>query len=82
MNEICEVLGVLLENPRYTEEIGRRFQNLLLIIVTDVFEESKTAVATAKKKAAEVLNVESWEKYRKKCVALSKLIMICPDVLR
>ncbi|ETN67266.1 midasin [Anopheles darlingi] len=80
MNEICEVLGVLLENPRYTEEIGRRFQNLLLIIVTDVFEEANTA--TAKKKAAEVPTVESWEKHRRKCIALSKLITLCPDVLR
>ncbi|XP_050098366.1 midasin [Anopheles aquasalis] len=84
MNEICEVLGVLLENPRYTEEIGRRFQNLLLIIVTDVFEERTTAVATAtgKKKATEVPSVESWERYRRKCIALSKLIVLCPDVLR
>lgn len=82
MNEICKVLGVLLEHPRFTEEIGRRFQNLLLIIVTDVFEESNPVAALAKKKATDVAAAESWEKYRRKCIALSKLIVLCPDVLR
>ncbi|XP_052872862.1 midasin [Anopheles cruzii] len=74
MDEICTVLGELLENSRYTEEIGRRFANILLIIVTNVFEEEP--------RAASRTSVAYWEKYRRKCIALSKLIGFCPDVLR
>uniref|UniRef100_A0A182PZR4 Midasin n=1 Tax=Anopheles farauti TaxID=69004 RepID=A0A182PZR4_9DIPT len=77
MDDICAVLGNLLENERYTEEIGRRFRSLLLLIVTNVFEkEDATCGITAANVATEK------QKYQKKCIALSKLILLCPDVLR
>ncbi|XP_053661924.1 midasin [Anopheles marshallii] len=78
LDEICNVLGKLLENRRYTEEIGRRFQSMLLLIVTNVFEREEVANGGRK----EEFNIADLEPYRRKCVALSKLILLCPDVLR
>ncbi|XP_049297646.1 midasin [Anopheles funestus] len=78
MDEICHVLGTLLENQRYTEEIGHQFQSMLLLIVTNVFEKEEVTNGVEK----EGLTVADLEPYRRKCIALSKLILICPDVLR
>uniref|UniRef100_A0A182WJD3 Midasin n=1 Tax=Anopheles minimus TaxID=112268 RepID=A0A182WJD3_9DIPT len=78
MDEICNILCKLLENQRYTEEIGRRFQSILLLIVTNVFE--RVEVTNGVKKDG--FNVADLASYRRKCVALSKLILLCPDVLR
>ncbi|XP_050076078.1 midasin [Anopheles maculipalpis] len=79
MDDICNLLGELLENPRYTEEIGRRFQSMLLLIVTHVFEREHVANRAGKDAPKAVVDLEP---YRRKCVALSKLILLCPDVLR
>uniref|UniRef100_A0A182JR05 Midasin n=1 Tax=Anopheles christyi TaxID=43041 RepID=A0A182JR05_9DIPT len=79
MNDICCVLGELLENQRYTEEIGRRFQSILLVIVTNVFEREEVASQMSDKEPAQEADKHT---YRRKCIALSKLILLCPDVLR
>ncbi|XP_040154882.1 midasin [Anopheles arabiensis] len=78
MDDICAVLGDLLENPRYTEEIGRRFRSILLLIVTNVFEREEDANGVKKTSTQEA----GHHIYRRKCIALSKLILLCPDVLR
>ncbi|XP_053677442.1 midasin [Anopheles nili] len=77
MDDICDVLGELLEHDRYTVEIGRRFHTLLLLIVTNVFEKEESPHG-----ANDTPGVFDKSKYRKKCIALSKLSMLCPDVLR
>ena len=78
MDDICAVLGDLLENPRYTDEIGRRFRSILLLIVTNVFEREEDANGVKKTSTQEA----GHHIYRRKCIALSKLILLCPDVLR
>uniref|UniRef100_A0A182NI10 Midasin n=1 Tax=Anopheles dirus TaxID=7168 RepID=A0A182NI10_9DIPT len=78
MDDICTALGELLENERYTEEIGRRFRSLLLLIVTNVFEKEETTNGVTAPSNA----VADTQKYQRKCIALSKLILLCPDVLR
>ncbi|KFB51623.1 hypothetical protein ZHAS_00019697 [Anopheles sinensis] len=80
MDEICAILGELLENDRLTEEIGRRFKNLLLIIVTNVFESEKHSVTLKTPMLSG--GGKGWKEYQRKCIALSKLIAFSPDVLR
>ncbi|XP_058121933.1 midasin [Anopheles ziemanni] len=80
MDEICAILGELLEDSRLTVEIGRRFKHLLLIIVTNVFESEKKSVTLKTPMLSG--GGKGWKEYQRKCIALSKLIAFCPDVLR
>ena len=70
MDELAAVLGRLIEDPKYTEEIGTGFASMLLLIVAGAFEEHHSG------------GMPDREAHRRKCVALSKLVHCCPDVLR
>lgn len=77
------VLGQLLEDPKYTEAIADGFGNILLLIVASAFGADGECEDTKeeKKKESNTKTVNR-EGHRRKCVALSKLVHRCPDVLR
>ncbi|XP_065084393.1 midasin [Ochlerotatus camptorhynchus] len=77
MDRLVTVLGQLLKNPIYTEAIADGFGNILLLIVASAFGE--TDYEDEKKSHTKTVNREG---HRRKCVALSKLVARCPDVLR
>ncbi|XP_039434642.1 midasin [Culex pipiens pallens] len=70
MDELATVLGRLIEDPQYTTEIGSGFASMLLLIVAGAFGENSSG------------GTPDREAHRRKCVALSKLVHCCPDVLR
>ncbi|XP_058826762.1 midasin [Topomyia yanbarensis] len=76
MDELALVLGQLIEDPKYTEEIGDKFGNILLLIVANTFNTIK------EDNGRDTFEPRAAERHRRKCVALSKLISCCPSVLR
>lgn len=76
------VLGQLLEDPKYTESIGDRFGSILLLIVASAFGDVECEDDKEERKKESNTKTVNREGHRRKCVALSKLISRCPDVLR
>ncbi|XP_058456556.1 midasin [Malaya genurostris] len=77
MDQLVTVLGQLIVDPQYTEQIGSSFANVLLLIVTNAFNGSNDEAQFLN--GTSEMNVEN---HRRRCVALSKLINCCPSVLR
>lgn len=68
VKNILEFLTKKITDPLFTEEIGKLFPDLLLMIVTDFLADKN--------------DLNNFELYRKKCVALSKLVKYNSDVLK
>lgn len=66
MDEILDFLAARITDPLYTDAIGERFSDILLLIVTKCFP---FAVDTA-------------NLHQKRCIALAKLIKYSPEVQR
>ncbi|XP_055630736.1 midasin [Toxorhynchites rutilus septentrionalis] len=75
MDELVALLGQLIEDPKYTTEIGNRFQHILLLVVANAFGKDDYKTNEPNSESARDI-------HRTKCVALSKLIGCSPDVLR
>lgn len=72
MDKILLILTKKIIFPRYTEEIGQHFPNLLLLIVTNFLSESGDNKEIP----------DNAELYQMKCIALSKLVKYSKDVLK
>lgn len=68
VKNILEFLTKKITDPLFTEEIGKLFPDLLLMIVTDFLADKN--------------DLNNFDLYRKKCVALSKLVKYNSDVLK
>ncbi|XP_021695635.1 midasin [Aedes aegypti] len=82
LDRLVVVLGQLLEDPNYTEAIGDRFGSILLLIVASAFGDVECEDDKEERKKESNTKTVNREGHRRKCVALSKLISRCPDVLR
>ncbi|XP_062552715.1 midasin [Armigeres subalbatus] len=80
LDRLVVVLGQLLEDPKYTEAIADEFGSILLLIVASAFDDGEYEDAKTRKKESNTKTTDRG--YRRKCVALSKLVSRCPDVLR
>lgn len=70
MDRIVNHLGERITEPRYTEQIGRRFEDILpLILVENVNYEAKQ-------------DAEFLIRHRRKCIALAKLVTFSPHARR
>nr|XP_019536538.2 midasin [Aedes albopictus] len=83
LDRLVVVLGQLLEDPKYTDAIADGFGNILLLIVASAFgADGECEDAKEEKKKESNTKTVNREGHRRKCVALSKLVHRCPDVLR
>lgn len=66
MDEILNFLSDKIIDPNYTEQIGKKFNDILLLIVTKCFK----------------FDADDLLLHPTKCVALAKLLRFSPDVQR
>lgn len=64
MEEILDFLGTHILDPTYTDEIGARFNDILLLIATKCFP----------------LDVTNVNLHQQRCIALAKLIKYSTDI--
>lgn len=64
MDQILDFLGTQLLLPEFTEEIGARFTDILLLIVNNSFP----------------FDVDNELLHQKRCIALSKLVKYSPEI--
>lgn len=64
MDQVLDFLGQQVLDPVYTDEIGARFNDILLLVVTKSF----------------TCDVDNAILHQKRCIALSKLLKYSPEI--